>query len=186
MNTMQRNKIQRVARPVTLSIGMIAVIAVLAGCERAERTVDSAENQAHVDQPAGDEQPLGQVTEFDDFTLRANVSRTKLLPEAMARQYGIEREPDLVLLTLVVLENRPDPEVVPVSAEVSAQYESLIGHVEVIDMRAVEADGFVSYIGTLDASGQRFFRFVIEAQPAGTDQPLRMNFEVQLDALDIE
>jgi hypothetical protein len=92
----------------------------------------------------------------------------------------------IVLRQCVVLENRPDPEVVPVSAEVSAQYESLIGHVEVIDMRAVEADGFVSYIGTLDASGQRFFRFVIEAQPAGTDQPLRMNFEVQLDALDIE
>lgn len=185
-NWMRRNRFQRVALPAMLSTALMAVIAVLAGCERAGQTADSAGNQAQFDQPTGDELPLGQVTEFDGFTLRANVIRTELLPDAMARQYGIEAEPDLALLNLVILQNRPDRQPVAVSAELSAHYESLVGHVEVIDMRAVETDGHVSYIGTLDASAQRVFRFVIEAQPAGTDQPLHMNFELQLDTLDIE
>ncbi len=186
MNIMQKPGFQSVVLPIVPAIALMAVIAVLAGCERAEQTADSARDQPQVDQPVGDEQPLGQVTEFDGFTLRANVIRAEFLPDAMARKYGIEVEPDLVLLNLVILEKRPDRQPVPVSAKVNAHYESLIGHVELIDMRAVEADSHVSYIGTLDASDQRVFRLVIEAQPAGTDQPLQMNFEVQLDTPDIE
>lgn len=162
------------------------MIAVLAGCDRDEQTVDSsAENQAPVSESATDQRPLEHVSEFDGFTLRANVSRTDVLPDAMARRYGIEPESDLVLINLVVLENRPNRQPAPVSADVSVQHESLSGHREAIDMRAVEADGHVSYIGTLDASGQRTYQLHIEAQPEGTDEPLHMMFEVQLEAFDI-
>ena len=181
MNTTQENRLQGVALPVMLCI---ALMTVLTACERAERS-DSAGGQA-ADQSTGDEQPLVQVTEFDGFTLRVNVSRTQFLPDAMARQYGIEARPDLVLLNLVVLEKRPDGQPQAVSAELRAHYESRVGQVEVIDMRAIEENGYLSYIGTLDASAQRIFHLVIEAQPEGTDHPLRMNFEVQLDTLDTE
>lgn len=174
MNTLQRNKFQGVALTAVLSI------ALLAGCDQAEQSVDSTESQAPVDQFQGDDRPLEHVAEFDDFTLRANVSPTERLPEAMAEQYGIQADPNLALLNVVILEKRPDDQPLPVSAEVSAHYESLVGQDTVIDMRAAEADGLVSYIGTLDASAQRVFRFVIEAQPEGTDQPLQTNFEVQL------
>ena len=125
------------------------------------------------------------VKEFDDFTLRANISPTEFLPETMARAYAITAAPNLVLLNLVVLEKRSDGQAVPVSAALSAHYENLVGQVKVIDMRVVEANGNVSYIGTLDASAERVFRLVIEAQPAGTNQPLQVNFDVQLDKLDI-
>lgn len=182
MNTMQRNKTLYVA----LSIAIIAVMVVLTGCDRTEQTNDLVENQAQAPagQPAGDQRPLEHVSEFDDFTLRANVSRTDVLPDDMARQYGIEPGPDLVMLNLVILDNRPDQRPQPVSAEVSAHHESLSGHRDVIDMRVVEADGHVSYIGTLDTSAQRFFQISIEAQPAGTDEPLHMSFEVRLEAFD--
>jgi hypothetical protein len=179
-------RFQGVAPSAVLSIALMFVIGALAGCERAGQNGDVAEGQEQVDHPGGDAQPLGQVTEFEGFTLRANLIRTEFLPDAMARQYGIEADPDLVLLNLVVLEKLPDRQPVAVSAEVSAHYESLVGHPETIDMRAVEADGHVSYIGTLDVSTQRVFRFVIDAQPAGTDKPLRMNFEAQLHTLDVE
>jgi hypothetical protein len=180
MNSMRRNKVPGFALPGILAM---ALMAMLAGCERGEQTTRSAERQAQDNQPAADELPLGQVEEFDGFTLRANVSPTESLPEAMARQYGIESGPNLALLNLVILEARPDQQPVPVPAELNVQYESLIGHAQVIDMREAEADGYVSYIGTLDASTQRIFRIAIEAQPAGADEPLRMHFEVQLDTL---
>ncbi|MFO7705107.1 MAG: DUF4426 domain-containing protein [Halopseudomonas sp.] len=174
MNRLQRNTFQGVALTAVLSI------ALLAGCDQAEQSVDSTETQAPVDQLQGDDRPLGHVAEFDDFTLRANVSPTERLPAAMAEQHGIEADPDLVMLNVVILEKRPDGRPVPVSAAVSAHYESLVGQDTVIDMRAAEADGLVSYIGTLDSSAQRVFRFVIEVQPEGTDQPLQTDFEVQL------
>lgn len=165
----------------------IAVVAILTGCDRGGQTVESDGNQIPVDQPAGDERrPLEHVVEFDGYTLRANVLRSGFLSEDMVRQYGIETGDDVVLLNLVILKSRADLQPVPVLAEVSAQHESLIGHAETIDMRAVKSDGYVSYIGTLNTSAERFFQIVIKAQPEGTDQPLHMNFEVHLEAFEID
>lgn len=162
----------------------IAIMALIVGCDQTETTIDSAEYKAPGEQPAGDQKPLGHVVESDDFTLRANVNRADLLPDSMAEKYGIEPETDLFLLNLVIQEHRPDQQPLSVSADVSATHESLTGHSNTIDMRSVEEDGYVSYIGTLDASNQRFFILVIEAHPEGTDQPLQMHFEVQLDAFE--
>ncbi len=204
MNSMQSNTL----RSIVLTIAMIAIMALLAGCDRNDEPVESADGQAQdgpgqtidstedqsrdgrvdsTDDQArdgrtdADQHPQGHVREFDGFTLRANVSRTEDLPDAMARNYDIEAEADLVLLNVVVLENRPDGQSAPVSAEVSAQHESLSGHGEDIDMRAVETDGHVSYIGTLNVSDQRTLQLVIAAQPEGADEPLQMDFEVQLE-----
>ena len=179
MNIRHRNRDLRVALP-----GMLCM-ALMAGCERTGQSTESAVGQPEGDQGAADERPLGQVTEFDGFTLRANLSRTEFLPDDMARKYGIDPALNLALLNLVILEKRPDQQSVTVPAEVKVQYENLVGHSEVIDMRAVEEDGYVSYIGTLDASTHRVYRLAIEAMPAGADEPLRMNFEVQLETLDI-
>ena len=201
MNIMQRNK----TRGVALTIAVVAMLAVLVGCERDEPTTDSRDSQASVDQPAtdrsardepdrddsarserdADQQPMEHVSEFDGFTLRANVSRTDVLPDAMARRYDIEPDSDLVLLNVVILEDQGDQQSAPVSADVSAYFETLSGHAEAIDMRAAEADSHVSYIGTLDASDQRTFKIHIEARPADADQPLHMNFEVELEAFEM-
>jgi hypothetical protein len=180
MNVMQRNKIQNMA----LSIAMIVMLAILSGCELPEQAGTSTESQVPVGQSDEGRQPLGHVIEFDGFTLRANVLRTDILPEAVARQYGIEPEPDVFLLNVVILENLPDRQPAPVPAEVSAQHKGLSGHGESIDMRAVEADGHVSYIGRLNASAQDHFQLIIDAQPAGTDEMLKMTFEVHLEAFE--
>lgn len=183
MKTMKKNTFQSMALPALLTM---ALTLVLAGCEPSGQTDDSTEDQARVDQSMGDEQALGQVAEFDGFTIRANVSPTEQLPEAMARQYGIEAGPSLYLVNVVVLEHRPEGQPVPVPVNLSAHYESPAGQVTDIDMREIEANDRVSYVGTLDTSAQRVFQFVIEAQPDGADQPLKMDFEVQLPELNAD
>jgi hypothetical protein len=180
IKTLPRYKLLNTTLPAMLAI------ALMAGCEQSGQTGDPGRSGPQAGQPVVDERPLGQVIEFDGFTLRANVTRTEVLPDAMAREYGIEPAANLALLNLVILEKRPDQQPAAVEADVDVHYESLVGHTEVIDMRAAEADGYVSYIGTLDASAQRVFRLVIEAKPAGADEPLEMAFEVQLDTLDTE
>lgn len=172
--------------PILSAALAMAMLAVLANCDRNEQTAAYSKNQASVGQPAGGQQPLGHSIDSDGFTLRANLSRTDDLPDAMAQKYGIEPESDLFLLNLVVLEQRPDQQPVSVAARVSAKHEGLSGHGQTIDMRVVEADGYVSYIGTLDASAQRAFEFHIEAQPAGTEHSLHMTFKVQLEAFEVE
>ena len=122
--------------------------------------------------------------DFDRFTLRANVGRADVLSDAAAREYGIEPEAGLILLNLVVLENGDNAQSTPVEAQVRVQQESLSGHTSSVDMRAVESNGHVSYIGTMEASGERVLQLLIEALPEGADQPMRMNFEVRLEAFE--
>lgn len=170
------------------SIAMLntALIVLLAGCDPSGESAVSTENQADVDQPGGGEQLLGDVAEFDGFTLRADVSPSDHLSDAMAQQYGIEAGPDLALLTVVILEKGADQQAMPVSGELSAHYEGPAGQATDIEMRAVEANERVSYVGTLDTSAQRVFQFVIEAQPQSTDQPLQMSFEAELSELEVD
>lgn len=175
------NYINTTARMVTLPIAILAIVAVLTGCDRAGQGVDAARENPSVGQPAGPDKPLGQVMEFDSFTLRANVSRADVLSDDMARQHRIEANPDLALLNLVIQDNQSDRQSATVEAAVTVQYQTLLGQIEVVEMRPVEADGYISYIGTLDASSQRIFKLTIKAQPNGTEKMLEMDFDVQLD-----
>lgn len=222
-------KMMQKIHSLLLISSMLALMAILAGCQGSDQTDERAESRAPVNHPAedpaarqqsdrdhamtehamGDQSmrdedtrhdsmmgrtardqtaevsgPLEHVEDFDRFTMRANVGRADVLSDAMARQYDIEPEAGLFLLNLVILENRSDRQPVPVSAQVSVRREGLSGHGESIDMRAIEVNGHLSYIGTLAASAERFFELVIEAQPEGTDEPLRMDFEVRLDAFE--
>lgn len=181
MNT----KLQTVLLRLTLLIIMSTGVFMLGGCQQAPAPADSAGQQTKVDQPAEVEHPLGHVAEFGNFTLRANISRANDLPDTMARRYGIEPADDLFLLNLVVLQNQPGQQPTTVSAEISVQHETLVGHVQTIDMRAIEADSHVSYIGTLDGSAERIFKIVIKAHPAGAEQALNMDFEVRLEAFEL-
>lgn len=166
------------AKRVTLPIIILAMIAMLPGCERPGQAV---EGNTSIGEPAGPDKPLGQVMEIDGFTLRANVSRADVLSDDMARQYGIDASPDLALLNLVIQDNKMDRQSATVEAAVSVEHQNLLGQTKAVDMRPIKADGYISYIGTLDVSTQRIFKFTIKAQPAGTEQMLEMNLEVKLD-----
>lgn len=175
-----RTRSRSISRPLGTLAALLAAAALAAGCTPADRATPASDGEVRLGQPVANEQPLGQVTEFDGFTLRANVSPSDFLPDTIASRYGIQTGPDLSVLNLVVLQTTQEGPSVPVRADVSAHYESLIGHATTVDMRAVEADGQVSYIGTFDTSGQRVFRFVIQVVPQGAEQALEVNFEVQL------
>lgn len=163
------------------AIAILALIAVLVGCDSAKQSPDSGEDHAPVGQSDEAHEPLSQVVEFENFNLQVNVARTDFLDGETAERYDIDPAPDHAMLNLVILENHSDGEPKTVSAAVTVQYQTRIGQIETIEMRSVEADGYISYIGTLDASSQRAFNLSIEVQPEGTDEPLHTDFEVELD-----
>ncbi|MGP9800602.1 DUF4426 domain-containing protein [Rheinheimera sp. NSM] len=164
-----------------LFIVVLHLTVALTACGKVEQSVDSAKEPPNTGEPVGPEQPLGHIVEFDNFTLRANVSRATVLSDTMAQKYGITVHPDLAVLNLVILDNTSDRSQATVEAVVSARHENLLGHSKEIDMQSIETDGYISYIGTLDASSQRVFQLIISAQPQGSEQPLQMNFEVRLN-----
>ncbi len=177
MNTMQRKKFKSVGLTTIL---FASLTVLMAGCDEAEQTADSTENQSQINQLKENELLLGHVAEFDNFTLRANVSPTEFLPDTMLQEHGIEARQNLIQLNVVILEKLKDHRLVPVSAKLKAYYENQVGNIRDIDMRVFKVNDSISYMGMLDVSVQHIFRFFIEAQPEGIDEPLEMNFKVKL------
>ena len=176
MDTMQKNTFRTVALAALLSTGL------LAGCdqtEEPEQSADTAESTTNLDLQ-GHERPLGHVEEFEGYSLQASITPTDRLPDVMIEEHNIEPGPERLLFNAIIYDKRSDGGLEPVAADVSVMYENLPGHEIEIDLRQVEANGDVSYIGTVDTSGQLVFRFVMEAQPEGADEPLQTEFAVQL------
>lgn len=176
MDTMQKNTFRTVALAALLSTGL------LAGCDQTdepEQSADTAESTTNLDLQ-GHERPLGHVEEFGDYSLQASITPTDRLPDVMIEEHNIEPGPERLLFNAIIYDKRSDGGLEPVAADVSVVYENLVGHDMEVDMRQVEANGDVSYIGTLDTSGQLVFRFVMQAQPEGSDEPMQTEFEVQL------
>lgn len=123
--------------------------------------------------------PPVHVSEFGRYTLRANAVSSEVLAPGTARKHGIERAADRGVLNLVILE-RTDGGQAPVRAEVSATQDNLLGQAEVIEMREVEQNGRVSYLGTFDFSPLRNFSFTITARPIGGGEPMTVEFEDRL------
>ena len=179
MITMTRYKASGAALTALLTL---AFVGLLAGCGGSEQASASTATQVNGDQHDVDVQPLGDIAEFDGFSIQAYLSPTESLPDAMAQQYGVETDPNFFLLNVVILETETEQQSEPILAEISAHYEDMLGRDISIDMRRIDANNHSSYIGILDTSDQRNFDIVIEAQLENTEQPLRMSFEVQLNS----
>ncbi|MBA3595892.1 MAG: DUF4426 domain-containing protein [Methylibium sp.] len=150
----------------------------------ATATVASAQGGA-VDRndAAGRGGPAVQVSEFGRYTLRANAVNSESLAPGTAENHGIERAADRAVLNLVVLE-RKDGRQMPVRAEVSATQRNLLGQTEAIEMREIEQNGRVSYLGTFGLAPLRNFSFTITARPVGGGEPMTIEFEDRLIARD--
>ncbi|WP_372627593.1 DUF4426 domain-containing protein [Arsukibacterium sp.] len=154
---------------------------LLAGCERAGQNATPATDPANRAEVVVPDKPLGHVTEIDGYTLQANITRANVLDQNMTDKYGIEPNPVLALLNLVILDNSESRQNATVSATVQVEHENLLGQTQVIEMRVADTNGYISYYGTLDASSQRIFQLKVTAQPVGTEQMLEMSFEARLD-----
>lgn len=173
------------------SVALAALLstALLAGCDQTEQpepgeqNANITENQADMDLQ-GQERPLGHVEEFDDYSLLGSLTPTDRLPASMLQEHNIEAGAERLLFNASVYEKLPDGQLEPVAADVKVVYENLVGHEVEVDLRRTVANGDVSYIGTLDSSGQLVFRFAMEALPEGSNEPLQTEFEVQLPQRD--
>lgn len=105
--------------------------------------------------------PQEAVSRVGDITVRANVLPTASLGEAMAKQYGIAREDDRVML-LVSVRQGPDGQDTAVPARIEAKVSNLQGQHRGIEMRELRTGDYVDYVGTATVSPPDTLRFELE------------------------
>ncbi|WP_159015479.1 DUF4426 domain-containing protein [Cognatiluteimonas profundi] len=136
-----------------------AVLALLAtgGCADPQSPSGPGEAQPATDQ-RGD-----AVADIGDVSVRASATQTSMLPESVAREYGLDRSPRTILLLVNLrgVGSAPAP-------VISATVTDLLGHATPVSLRAAhiaQADaGTVDYVGTVDATLPDTLRFTVVAR----------------------
>ena len=120
------------------------------------------------------ETPQDAVSRHGDVTVRANVVRTDLLNETMARGYGIARDENTLLL-MVSVRRGPDGQDVAIPAKIDASVTDLQGRRRSLALRelrtevpgASPAQALIDYIGATDVSAPDTLRFDLSIEREG-------------------
>lgn len=110
-----------------------------------------------------------------DIVVRANAIPAEALGEAVARQYGIAREPGAVMLLVGVRRGDARAETA-LPARINATATDLLGKRQAIAMREVRSGEYVDYVGSARVIAPDTLRFDIEVAPeGGARMALRFN-----------
>ncbi len=148
-----------------------ALLALLAagGCADPQTPSGPGEVQPITDQ-RGD-----ALAEIGEVTVRASATQTSMLPESVAREYGVKRSPG-TLLVLVAVRQGPSATATSLPAMVTATVTDLRGGQQVIAMRQVHSGALVDSIGSTQTTLPDTLRFDLTVAVEGM-APVRMQFQ---------
>lgn len=118
------------------------------------------------------------VSRIGDVSIRASVIQTSMLNDAVAREYGITRDPKTVLL-LVAVRQGPDATATALPATITATVTDLRGGSQAIAMHEVRTGELVDYVGTVATTLPDTLRFdirVVRANGATSTMQLSKDF----------
>ncbi len=158
--------------PLPRVIAILALGLALTGCGGSAPA--PASGQAQAQQEA--------VVQVGDVLVRANAISTSNLGEAVARQYGIERDARTVML-LVGVRRTGDGGETALPARVTAAAADLLGKRQALAMREVRSgdpgsgpgQGFIDYVGIAHVIAPDTLRFDVEVVPEG-GSPMQLRF----------
>lgn len=120
------------------------------------------------------ESPQEAISRHGDVTVRANVVRTALLNEAMARGYGIAHDEGTVLL-MVSVRRGPDGQDVAIPAKIDASVTDLQGRRRSLALRELRTDvpgaspaqALIDHVGTIEVTAPDTLRFDLSIERDG-------------------
>jgi len=117
--------------------------------------------------------------EFGDYVIHFNAVSTDFLTPEVARNYGIQRSKNRVLLTVSVLRGKIGIAGEPVAAKVSAHTSNLNDQTRKLNMREVRDGSAIYYIDTFAVSNEETIDFVINATPKDGGPNMDVKFRRQ-------
>jgi len=121
--------------------------------------------------------PAQQSVEFEGYEVHYNSINTNLLEPDVASVYEIQRSGTRAMLNITVLDKQTRE---AVEARVTATATNLTGQRREIDLRQINDQGAIYYIGQFRIHDEETLNFNIEVVPAGhAGAPLTMSFRQQ-------
>ena len=110
----------------------------------------------------------------DDFVLHWSAVPTTMLTPEVARQSGVTRSANRVLVNIAVRRGETGRDVAA-AASVAIAVTNLAGQRELLQVREVREGDAIYYLAEARVTGQDVLTFEVEAKPAG-GRPMRTSF----------
>lgn len=154
-------------KPLSRCICFASMLVALSACSGPQTSPPTAAG-------AGSEEAIATA---GDVTVRASAIQTSTLDDAVARQYGIARDPRTVMLLIAVRKGSGDNES-SLPARITASASGLTGAKQDIAMRELRTGELLDYIGTVETTLPETLRFdVAVVREDGAISTLRFNRE---------
>jgi hypothetical protein len=116
--------------------------------------------------------------DFGNYSIHYNALRTDSLTPDVARDYGIQRSSNRVMLTVTMLrKDGSSTQGKPVDGTVEVSAYNLNGQTKGIEMRRISEGDAIYYIGEVSISGTEILVFDITATPSGESTPMSVKLQ---------
>ncbi|GAB4189886.1 MAG: hypothetical protein Tsb002_17310 [Wenzhouxiangellaceae bacterium] len=117
--------------------------------------------------------------DFGEYVVHFNAINSNLIPPDVAAAYDIQRSSSRGLLNITVLRKAMGNPNAPVHSTVKASAINLTGQRREIEMREIDENGAIYYLGEFRVSNMETFDFTVQVTPDGRSEPYEVKFRQQ-------
>lgn len=114
--------------------------------------------------------------EFGDYVIHYNAFRSDTISPEIAKQYGLPRANNRVLINIAVLKKVMNTTGKPTSSKVTGHASNLTGQLKKLDFKEITEGNAIYYLAETKISDGEFLKFDLKITPEGESQSARLNF----------
>ena len=114
--------------------------------------------------------------EFGDYVVHYNAFRSDTISPEVAKQYGLARASNRILVNIAVLKKVMNTTGKPTSSKVTGHASNLTGQLKQLEFKEITEGTAIYYLAEAKISDGEFLKFDIKIMPEGETRAARLKF----------
>lgn len=114
--------------------------------------------------------------QFGDYLIHFNAFRSDTISAEVAKQHGLARANNRVLVNITVLKELMGATGQPVNAKVTGHASNLTGQLKNLEFKEIKEGNAIYYLADTKITDGEFLKFDISVLPEGVTRPMRLHF----------
>ena len=115
--------------------------------------------------------------EFGDYVIHYNAFRSDTISPEVAKQYGLTRANNRILINIAVLKKVMNTTGKPTSSKVTGHASNLTGQLKKLEFKEITEGNAIYYLANTKISDGEFLKFDIKIIPDGETRAARLRFD---------
>ncbi|GMR01281.1 MAG: DUF4426 domain-containing protein [Gammaproteobacteria bacterium] len=115
--------------------------------------------------------------DFGDFVIHYNAFRSDTISPEVAKQYGLARANNRILINIAVLKKVMNTTGKPTASKVTGHASNLTGQLKQLKFKEINEGNAIYYLAETKISDGEFLKFDIKILPEGEKHAARLNFD---------